>query len=62
VPGRDRVRNFLGREPSEEAFLERLEIAGREGLSESGLRPAIAGAARRPRPSRQYSPDHIEDP
>jgi Zn-dependent oligopeptidase len=62
VPGRDRVRNFLGREPSEEAFLERLEIAGREGLSESGLRPAIASAARRPRPSRQYSPDHIEDP
>jgi Zn-dependent oligopeptidase len=32
VPGRDRVRNFLGREPSEEAFLERLGIAGREGL------------------------------
>jgi thimet oligopeptidase len=32
VPGRDRVRNFLGREPSEEAFLERLGIAGGEGL------------------------------
>jgi thimet oligopeptidase len=31
VPGRDRVRNFLGREPSEEAFLERLGIAGAEG-------------------------------
>lgn len=31
VPGRDRVRNFLGREPSEEAFFERLGIAGREG-------------------------------
>ena len=28
VPGRDRVRNFLGREPSEQAFLERLGIAG----------------------------------
>jgi thimet oligopeptidase len=27
VPGRDRVRNFLGREPSEQAFLERLGIA-----------------------------------
>lgn len=32
MPGRDRVRNFLGREPSEAAFLERLGIAGREGL------------------------------
>jgi thimet oligopeptidase len=28
VPGRDRVRNFLGRDPSEQAFLERLGIAG----------------------------------
>jgi thimet oligopeptidase len=27
VPGRDRVRNFLGRDPSEQAFLERLGIA-----------------------------------
>jgi Zn-dependent oligopeptidase len=27
VPGMDRVRNFLGREPSEQAFLERLGIA-----------------------------------
>jgi thimet oligopeptidase len=27
LPGRDRVRNFLGREPSEQAFLERLGIA-----------------------------------
>jgi hypothetical protein len=31
VPGRERVRNFLGREPSEEAFFERLGIAGHEG-------------------------------
>jgi thimet oligopeptidase len=52
VPGRDRVRNFLGREPSEEAFLELLGITGLEGLSESGLPPAIAGAARRPQPPR----------
>ena len=28
VPGRERVRNFLGRDPSEQAFLERLGIAG----------------------------------
>ena len=27
IPGRDRVRNFLRREPSEQAFLERLGIA-----------------------------------
>jgi thimet oligopeptidase len=27
VPGRDRVRNFLGREPSEQAFLDRLGVA-----------------------------------
>ena len=29
VPGLDRVRNFLGRDPSQQAFLERLGIAGR---------------------------------
>ena len=28
VPGRERVENFLGRPPSDQAFLERLGIAG----------------------------------
>jgi Zn-dependent oligopeptidase len=38
VPGRERVRRFLGREPSDEAFLERLGIGGREdgGPDEEG--------------------------
>jgi Zn-dependent oligopeptidase len=31
VPGRERVRNFLGREPSEKAYLERLGIVGAIG-------------------------------
>jgi Zn-dependent oligopeptidase len=31
VPGRDRVCNFLGREPSEKAYLERLGITGAIG-------------------------------
>jgi thimet oligopeptidase len=38
VPGRDRVRHFLGRDPSEAAYLERLGIGGTAG------RPAEAPA------------------
>jgi hypothetical protein len=33
VPGRERVRRFLGREPSDEAFLERLGIGTRADVA-----------------------------